>query len=249
MNRLWVTITQKWPEYLMEILVLIIGIYGAFALENWNEERKERVQEKVILNGLKEEFELNLKEVNRNIEANSKVINATVQMIILMQSEQRFENQEMIDTLLFRVNAFASFDCQTGFVDDVINSGKLSLIRDLDLRKKLSGLSSEIDNIGEDYLVRLEYYSYHIMPFLSKYFNMANVDRHWDFSHWSAAYETSKIPRSYFLPKHQEIDLLELENVLAYHKVNNDFVNMDEQRMRNYFIETLEIIDRNILNK
>lgn len=249
MNRLLATLAQKWPEYILEILVLIIGIFGAIELENWNEERKERNQEIEILKGLKEEFELNLNLVNQDIEANSKVIEATVKMIALMQSELRFSNQELLDSLLFRVNAFASFDCQTGFVDDVINSGKLSLIQDIELRKKLSGLSSEIDNIEEDYVVRLEYYSYHIMPMLSRYFNMANVDRLWDFSHWSTSFKTKTIPRSNFRPKYDEIDLLELENALAYHKVNNDFVNLDEQRMRDYFIETLEIINRNIAEK
>ena len=49
MKKLLAYFQRKWPTYLLEVIILIVGIYGAFALENWNDERKERNAEKVIL--------------------------------------------------------------------------------------------------------------------------------------------------------------------------------------------------------
>lgn len=49
MKRIFSTLKEKWPEYLLEILVLIIGIYGAFALDEWKEKRNNSETQTEIL--------------------------------------------------------------------------------------------------------------------------------------------------------------------------------------------------------
>ena len=70
-----------------------------------------------------------------------------------------------------------------------------------------------------------------------------------DFSSWSDTYKTEKISESPFKAKYEEIDLLQLENLIAMHKLNNDFVNLDESDLRTFFEETLEIINNNLKPK
>lgn len=56
MKTIFFLLKRKWAEYLLEILVLIIGIYGAFALDNWNEDRQREGQIATKLKALRHDL-------------------------------------------------------------------------------------------------------------------------------------------------------------------------------------------------
>ncbi len=241
---------NKVSKYLLyaigEIILVVIGILIALSLNTWKEDLDDRGEEMRILSGLKQEFEVNLKEITRNIELNTSTVKANMAILDQIRKEQPFANQSYIDSLLFELNMYGSFDAQTGLIDEVISSGKLSIIKDDHLRNRLTSISGILDNAEEDYEIRRNYFMDHVLPYLSKYFQLVNVDRYMNFTSWSTTYKTKKIAKSIFEAKYAEVDLLQLENLMFNHKINNDFVNLNEFTLRAFFSETLEIINNNL---
>ena len=58
MKRILITVKEKWPEYLIESIVIVASILGAFALDSWNETRKQRADEHTFLSNVSENLSL-----------------------------------------------------------------------------------------------------------------------------------------------------------------------------------------------
>ena len=239
--------TGKYLKYAIgEIVLVVIGILIALSLNNWKEDLDNRGEEMRIITGLKQEFEANLLEVNRNIKLNTATVESTINLIDLIRTENLFANSHHVDSLLYVAYMFGSFDAQSGLIDEVISSGKLSIIKDTELRNRLTSFSGRLDNAEEDYKIRIDYYMNQITPFLSKHIALVNQDQFMNFSSWSKTYQTKRLTESPFKAKYDEIDLLQFENLIAIHKLNNDFVNLNESELSTFFKETLEIINNNL---
>ena len=67
MKRFLTILSQKWPEYLLEILVITIGIFGAFALNNWAQGREREDYQQALLDSFSEELRFTLVGVDSNL--------------------------------------------------------------------------------------------------------------------------------------------------------------------------------------
>jgi hypothetical protein len=68
MKKLLETLKQKWAEYLLEIIVIMIGILGAYTLNNWNEDRKTHKKEINLITELKHNLETNITNLERDVK-------------------------------------------------------------------------------------------------------------------------------------------------------------------------------------
>ena len=142
MKRFLNVLKKKWPGYLLEILVLIIGIYGAFALDNWNEELKERQLEKKYLKLLASDMHKNLQALTE-IQAVRFNMNALADGLLKMEQVQPIPEKviQFQKDLLF-TTFWEEFVPNTNTLDELTNSGNLAIIENDSIKNSLLNFES-----------------------------------------------------------------------------------------------------------
>jgi len=81
-------LTENWIKYGFETLVVTVGILGAFALNNWNENRKQEILETQYLKGLKADLMSDTAYYNRRTSDSEKEISHYRAFVHLLYQQQ-----------------------------------------------------------------------------------------------------------------------------------------------------------------
>lgn len=199
MNRLLTTLKEKWPEYFFEILVLIIGIYGAFELSNYGETRTRKKTELEILKSCKTELMADLAEIKWNTEELQKSQKALNLILGLLENDGAYHDSlssHFNYTLLpmHFVHSTSSFE--------TAKARGLDIISNKELRTKLISLyDSQYDFFlqgQEEELAEVQYGMRHILPGRFKEaYNYPNSDNTFTGSMIPLDFESLKTDHTY----------------------------------------------------
>ncbi len=145
MKRIFTTLKEKWPEYLLEGIVIIASILAAIALENWNEDRKDRQKERSILTELKSEYQSNLEQLDQKTTMRNQMLEAAHDIFHYIDSPS-IAHRDSLMMFLFSVSRDPTFD---PIQNDLIASGNLRLLQNDSLRMKLSNWTTEVYQLQE----------------------------------------------------------------------------------------------------
>ena len=129
---------DEWYKYALEILVLIFGIYGAFALENWNDGRKEHHEILNYIQSIKKDIEADhmlFVQINQTLNGQIK---AGAYIIPILESKHPKIDDSLRFILNFNDLTGAPIISKQNTTWDYINaSGVISKINDSKLTDQL----------------------------------------------------------------------------------------------------------------
>jgi len=121
-----------------EIILVVIGILIALQINTWNQQRIQNKEEQSALINLKQDFEYNyrildsiLTETKENIEIQFLILNHT-------GNKPKPKTEFEFNTSLNLLSDLNEFFPRNGYLDDLVNSGSLGIIKNQNLRNKLS---------------------------------------------------------------------------------------------------------------
>jgi len=157
MKQILSILKEKWPEYILEILVITIGILGAFMLNSWNEQNKAQALEREYVTRLIEDlakdtadFNLELKNTRIRFEesqalyqiitSDQPVIRDTSQFLLSIQTIGR-TNRPVIHSDTF---------------EDIISTGNANILQEKRIFNAISSYYSNVPNEWfDEYIDRL----------------------------------------------------------------------------------------------
>jgi hypothetical protein len=141
--------TGKYFKYAIgEIFLVVIGILIALSINNWSENRKSDIALNVLINNLHDEFNMNLQELNNDLARLNKKIGSSESILSLTGTKVSDDSEFKIDSLLFYAITNPTWNPSTYILNDIKNSGKLSLIKN----SKLKQLLFQWERLYEDIL-------------------------------------------------------------------------------------------------
>nr|WP_297783238.1 DUF6090 family protein [uncultured Allomuricauda sp.] len=159
---------NKFSKYLIyaigEIILVVIGILIALQVSNWNKKRIDFDSEQEALFDLNTELKSNIKALEIIIDEHKKSLAAGQEIKSMITDTNKLNSisNDSLKSILTIMNYNYTYDPKLGILNSVINSGRINLIQNKEIRYMLSSINEFIIDANEDTKVieklRGEYY-------------------------------------------------------------------------------------------
>ena len=233
-----------------EIILVVVGILIALAINNWNEEQKDLAQEQLILKQLQGEYTNNLAQLNEKIQMRNEALEASHALLLQIDNPETID-EDAFYTSLVLIARDPTFD---PIKNDIIGSEKIRLIRNDTLVRFLSNWSSEVYQVQE---IELDFKKFRTETIFSCY-NRLGITRNMTDHLWKDGYTpTEALDKRYnykfvLNPTKRDLNLrkvlqdVELEGIISQVITAHQITNIQSETLRERISDILEIIGREI---
>ena len=170
MRKILDTLKQKWAEYLFEMIVIVLGILAAFALNNWNATKINKRLEFEIISEIRTNLQFDLSELQSAINS-FDLLNKLYKSIIDYSKNNKSPNQKFFrEASALRLSPH--FDPNiSGYT--LLSSKGVELVSNDSLRKSITVLyETKLPYYSKYETERVQYRLLYTMPKIEYYFEM-----------------------------------------------------------------------------
>ncbi|TDQ16657.1 hypothetical protein DFQ04_2779 [Algoriphagus boseongensis] len=132
-----------------EIVLVVIGILIALAINNQNLQRQRLKKEQTYLQGLKNEFQISRAKLEELIRVNQSNLDGAKQILSYCRPGLEKPTEKEFSELLYQTFASdISYNPNNSLLEEMINSGSLKDLTENELRVKLTNWLATLDDIS-----------------------------------------------------------------------------------------------------
>ena len=138
--------TKRYFKYAIgEIVLVVIGILIALQINNWNEQRKERIKENIIVKSLYDEFIANSQYLGERINSISSNEKNSQHLLIFCNENQINISADSLLTLIVHACIGPGYSPKVSTFKRILNNEEFNLIRNDSLKALLNQYSSVLE--------------------------------------------------------------------------------------------------------
>ena len=233
-----------------EILLVVIGIVIALQIDNWNEERKGRIEEQILLRQLKEEYIANLEQLDSKIATRKLLIKSSKELLTYFDNPDA-ANRDSVISRLGNLGLTVTYD---PIDSDLVGSGKINMIQNQKLKKLLTKWSTDVIQVQEVEAIYLNSHHYVNFPILSKFGLKRAVDKAlYEKVNKAEGLSTFLLNRDELIPYDFKNSRLEpglqailnnpeLEGMVSNSILINELINSESSTLRKQILEILDLL-------
>ncbi|WP_445383010.1 DUF6090 family protein [Robiginitalea sp. IMCC43444] len=243
--------TGKYLKYAIgEIILVMIGILLALQVNDWNEQRKDRIREQAVLKQLQEDYQANLAQLEEKMTTRERIIFSA------MKSLNAFDQPDGVirDSLVKELANVFHDPTYDPIQNDLTSSGNLILIRNPKLKRLLSNWSSDVVGVREieQNWTKAVYEQFGLI--LSEiglgrdiYNSFMNDSRHlWLLDHNEESFKAEIGTSKLGAPLDEILTSRKLEAILGSAIILNKGANLQSEALRSRILEILNLIKAEI---
>jgi hypothetical protein len=140
--------TGKYFKYAIgEIVLVVIGILIALSINNWNENRKNKIIEHTYLENIKADFILNLSSLDKFILDRENSIKASDSILEFFNGERDLDINAF-NRYSVNVMVWFPFEQHDNTYKELLNSGNLSIITNKNIKDRIQNMQASFKKVA-----------------------------------------------------------------------------------------------------